>query len=154
MTLIIDASIAIKWMVMEADSDIADKIFESGEKNGGYEQLFAPALILLEVHYALAKLWNKKSIIFSQFAEAQILISTALNIKSVDPEIAIDAGIFSIAASQTLGASPQSRTVPFNIYDCVYISLCQRLEGTLVTADVAQAQLAKAAGCEVMLIAS
>jgi hypothetical protein len=91
---------------------------------------------------------------FNQFAVAQVLISTAVKIKNVDPEIAIESGIFSIMASQTLGAFPQSRTAPFNIYDCVYVSLCQSLGGTLITADVAQAQLAKAAGCEVLLVAS
>jgi predicted nucleic acid-binding protein len=152
MTKVIDASVALKWFVAEAGSDDVAALFADGEKLGGEDRLVAPSLILLEVHYALAKRWNKQEVSFAQFAEAQVLLSVALEIEPLTVAACMEAGALSITADQVRGAPATARTSPFGIYDCVYISLAEALSGTLVTADAKQAKLAEAAGCAVMVV--
>ena len=48
--LVVDASIAVKWLIHEDDSHVADRLLEGGHR------LFAPQLMTLEVGNVL---WNK-----------------------------------------------------------------------------------------------
>jgi predicted nucleic acid-binding protein len=150
--LVIDASVAMRWLAQSQSSEMVDALFDDAVGNGGETLLVAPALILIEVHHALAKLWNRGLVTFPQFAEAQVHLDVALQIEDMDRYLLFDAAALSMSAETTRGRSVLARTLPFNIYDCVYISLAQRWKAELVTFDVRQADSAKAFGCAVRLL--
>jgi predicted nucleic acid-binding protein len=51
MRLVVDASVAIKWMIDEPDSDIADRLLDGGH------DLLAPELIIAEV---ISAAWKQR----------------------------------------------------------------------------------------------
>jgi predicted nucleic acid-binding protein len=56
MRLVVDASIAVKWSVIEQDSDLAAKLIESDH------ELIAPELLAVEVANALTSAWRRRTI--------------------------------------------------------------------------------------------
>jgi predicted nucleic acid-binding protein len=149
MTRVIDASVAMRWLARGRESEKVDQIFDDAIGNGGDQLLIAPSLILLEVHHALAKLWNRELVALPQFAEAQVLLGLAIQIEPVDEGLAREAGVLSMSAETAIGRPVTARTLPFNIYDCTYIALALRWSAELTTADERQAMIAEALGCRV-----
>ncbi len=116
MTVIIDASIAVKWLLDEPKSDVARKIASSGEV------LVAPELILAEVGSAL---WRKyaQGIIPSRQATAALeRLPDAFN-KLVPP------------AQLRMRALELAIELQHPIYDCFYLALAERERAPLITAD-------------------
>jgi predicted nucleic acid-binding protein len=153
MTLVIDASVALRWLAQGGGSAEVDALFDNASGLGGDELLISPALILLEVHNALAKLWNRQIVNRPLLAEGAVRLSIALQIETVDAELAVKASALSLTAEIAMGRKVTARMVPFSIYDCLYIALALRWSAQLVTADERQADVAAALGCPVRRIA-
>jgi predicted nucleic acid-binding protein len=115
MTLVVDASVALKWLVEEEGTDAADAL------RG--QHLVAPALVRVEVANVLrtmAALGATPSAVavelFALFQRAPVDIveaDDALERRALDLAIAL--------------AHP--------VYDCLYLALAERMGAPLVTAD-------------------
>ncbi len=117
MRLVVDASVAVKWLVEEEDSDAADRLLD------GSHELFAPGLMASEVGNAL---WRKVRMGELERSHAGAL-AAAIPEMAVrwmrDDEVGPDAVRLSLALDRP-------------VYDCVYLALAHRLGATLVTADI------------------
>lgn len=114
--LLIDASVAFKWFVVEDGSEAALRIAASGEP------LIAPDAILAEVANAA---WA--SVRLGRLTRAQLLaIATALP------------GYFEeLTANRPLlqRAVDIAATLDHPVYDCLYLALAERVRSPLITAD-------------------
>ena len=115
MTLVVDASVAVKWLIDEAGSDAA------ADLRG--QVLLAPSLIRLEVGNTLRTL-SARGVLDAAAAEEAFGLFLTAPLIIVDPDAQALAGALELALS--LGHP---------IYDCVYLTLAL-IEGCpLVTAD-------------------
>ncbi len=114
--LVVDASVAIKWYVREADSAEATRILASPLT------LYAPALLRLEVANGLWKQWRRKLVSAEHVAEAMAILGRTINVWSpVEP--LLDAAL------------KLSLALDHPIYDCLYLALAEKLDAPLVSAD-------------------
>ncbi len=132
MTVIVDASIAVKWMMPEPGSDAALAIM----RRGG---MIAPALIVLEVHHALWKRMRRQETTIEAVGAAARVLADAFDRLEDSARLTEAAGAMSIAFDHP-------------IYECLYVALARRESATLATADLRQAELARKAriGVEVL----
>lgn len=116
MTLVIDASVALKWGFPEDDSDVARSIAI------GADELIAPDLIVTETANAIWKLQRMKRV-------------DEKNAKKIFNEI--HGGRITVVATHTLVpyALDLGMELDHPIYDCLYLALAKRESATLVTAD-------------------
>ena len=116
MRLVVDASVAVKWLVAEEDADIADRLAASGE------ELHAPRLMASEVANAL---WRKEQAGQIERAEA----GAAMTLLTDMP--------VRWAADETIGADAVRLALALDhpVYDCVYLALAHRIGAVMVTAD-------------------
>ena len=119
---VVDASVAVKWLIPEEHSECAMKLLED-LLEGGLE-LNAPMLLRLEVTNALRK-YAERGIIDAVKAREGLGIfrEIAIDYQEEDWRLVEDA----LEASLTTGLS---------IYDAVYFVLAKRPEATLITADM------------------
>ncbi|MFT3809373.1 MAG: type II toxin-antitoxin system VapC family toxin [Micropepsaceae bacterium] len=142
--LVVDASVATKWIVAESGSDKA-RVLLSGD-----EDLRAPLLLLIEVHYTLAKRFNRREIHFNQFANAAHFLRTVVALHPLDEQAVFAAWQISILGRAAPGASlPPADWHAFSIYDSLYIATALNLNAPLITADNAQADAAERFGVKV-----
>ena len=116
MQLVVDASVAVKWLVREEFSDIADEILN------GQHEIYAPRLMAVEVGNAL---WRKVRSGEIERPQAGLLAATLTQIGvnwTNDETICADAVRLAIALNHP-------------IYDCTYLALAHRIGATVVTAD-------------------
>ena len=114
--IVVDASVAVKWYLAEANSDIAQRLI------GDAYELVAPDLLHLEVANALYKAWRRGAIDIAHMnASMTNLRSTPIRIVSM--------GDFLVDATR------MAQTIRHPVYDCVYLVLALRLAGRLITAD-------------------
>jgi predicted nucleic acid-binding protein len=154
-TLVIDCSVAVKWIVREQGSERAEDLLPSVSegKVRAEHVLIAPAFILLEVHYVLAKKFNRKEVRLDQFLGATAQLKRHLILEPLDAELASASESISIASLNSPETAPDApRFAPFSIYDSVYIALARREDALLATADIKQAAAAKSNGLEVLSI--
>ena len=116
MTWVVDASIAIKWVIPEALSDAANRLRD------GEDEFLAPDLLLVEVANAL---WKK---------------TTSGEISAREADVALDLVAQSGIDLQPPGpllprAMEVARRLAHPVYDCVYLALAEREHIALVTAD-------------------
>ena len=116
MRLVVDASVAVKWLVTEVDSAAADGLLD------GRHELHAPRLMLYEISNALWVKGRRRGI---EHDEA-ILLSQHL----LDFPIHWDDNWPALPTTVGLAL-----TLDHPVYDCVYLALARRIQGTLVTAD-------------------
>ena len=114
-SLIVDASVALKWVVQERDTPKAEALLRRPE------DIIAPALILAEAANAL---WKKRRL--GQLA--------------IDPEDALReiSNTFSeFVQEELLATRALSLAVMLDhpVYDCFYLALTEARAGTFVTAD-------------------
>lgn len=116
MTLVVDASVALKWFVAEPDSATALDVLASDE------MLIAPDLLVAELCNAAWRMWRKQEMTLDQvkiiaggasLAFAETAPSEALAAKAVDIAIRLD----------------------HPVYDCLYLALADLHDARLVTAD-------------------
>ncbi len=116
MRFVVDASVAVKWLVAEEDADLADRLAAGGE------ELHAPRLMASE---AANVLWRKARVgeIGRAQAGAAMALLTDMPVRWSDDE--------------TLGADAVRLALALGhpVYDCVYLALAHRIGATVVTAD-------------------
>ena len=116
MTWVVDASVAVKWVVPEILSEQSDRLL------GGGEQLIAPDLLLAEAANALWKKIRRRELSAAEANRALDVISAS--------------GIVLYAAQPLLArALVMAQRLEHPVYDCVYVALAERERATLVTAD-------------------
>lgn len=116
MTLVVDASVAVKWFVEEVDSAQARELLN------GDERIIAPELIVPEVCNAAWKLLRAGRIPADQAARVAQNIAGAFDSLWQMPPLAPRA-----VALASLLDHP--------VYDCFYLSLAEAQGATLVTED-------------------
>jgi len=126
MTLIVDASVALKWLIEEEGSEKAASLRS--------EELHAPALIRLEIGNALRSLTARDLLTAEAAREAYTVFLAAP--MTLHPLNAAD-GAEAFALALQL-AHP--------IYDCVYLALALKLEARYITADQRFQRIVDAAG--------
>ena len=116
MRLVVDASVAVKWLVEEEYSDAADRLLE------GRHELFAPRLMASEVANVLWRKARMGEIERSRAGALAAAISEMAVNWTADEGICPDAVRLSLALDHP-------------VYDCLYLALAHRIGATLVTAD-------------------
>ena len=116
MRLVVDASVAVKWLVEEEYSDAADSLLE------GRHELFAPRLMASEVGNALWLKARKGELTRSRAGALAATISEIPVNWTEDEKFCPDAVRLALALGRP-------------VYDCVYLALTHRIGATLVTAD-------------------
>ncbi|MDE0334762.1 MAG: type II toxin-antitoxin system VapC family toxin [Defluviicoccus sp.] len=116
MRFVVDASVAVKLLVDEPDSDAARELASSGQ------DLHAPRLMVSEVANAL---WRKARLGQIERADA----GAALALLSDMPVRWND--------DETVSADAVRLALAFDhpVYDCMYLALAHRIGATVVTAD-------------------
>lgn len=124
MTLIVDASVAVKLYVAEADSQAARALFANADG------LVAPELILFEVTSALHRKWRR-----GELAEQQV-VSAARDVPFWFDRLWPMTDLHRRAADRAVQTN-------HSVYDCAYLALAEETGFDLVTTD---RQLQKVAG--------
>ena len=117
MTLVVDASIAFKWFVAEAGSDLASRLLAAGG-----ERLVAPELVLAELLNAMWKGMRQHAV------DPEQLQRTAAQSPAFFDELVPLRSLASRAAEI-------ARALDHPVYDCFYLALAEREGACLVTAD-------------------
>ena len=117
MRLVVDASVAVKWLVVEEDSDVAQELATSGQ------DLHAPRLMASEVANAL---WRKARAGEIERRAAGVLLANV-------PDMPVHWG-----ADETVSADAVRLALALDrpIYDCVYLALAHRIGAVMLTADL------------------
>jgi predicted nucleic acid-binding protein len=116
MTLVIDASVVVKWFVEEELADEAASLLR------GSPSLHAPDLIVSEVTNAL---WKK-------FTRGHITREQAEGIAAVLPRSLLQL-VPSISLHQRALDIAMEMSHP--VYDCLYVACAENVEGSVITAD-------------------
>jgi predicted nucleic acid-binding protein len=118
--IVVDASVAVKWLVSEQDEDAAEELLRTEAQVAG------PALLRVEVTAAIARKARFGEI---QVAQAEAAIELWLTILG-------RADLDLLAESPDLPrALKLSLELNHPLQDCVYLALAERLDAPLVTAD-------------------
>jgi hypothetical protein len=126
-TLVIDASVALKWLVLEEMSDVANEL------SGATENLVAPRLITTEIANALARKTNQGVLTREEAAYHFRSLPNYLR-ELIDVDDLIEPALNNACALR------------HPIYDLIYLEAARRLDAQLVTAD--RRFVAKLAGTE------
>ena len=116
MRLVVDASVAVKWLVAEEGSDAADHLLANGD------DLYAPRLMASEIANAL---WRKVRLGEVERGHASVLTAAVSEMPvrwGADETVCADAVRLALALDRP-------------VYDCMYLALAHRLGARLVTAD-------------------
>ena len=117
MRLVVDASVAVKWLIAEEGSDEALALAESGD------EMHAPRLMASEIANAL---WRKARLgeIARGEAGAMMAAVPAMPVRwSADEEICASGVRLALALDRP-------------VYDCVYLALAHRIGARVITADL------------------
>ena len=116
MTLVIDASVALKWFVEEQGSDRARGLLSREER------LIAPELLLAEVFNAAWRLLRGGHMVAEQYDIVLARLAGAIaEFVPLRPIVSRAAAI--------------GRALDHPIYDCFYLAVAERASAALVTAD-------------------
>ena len=116
MRFVVDASVAVKWLVAEDDSEVAEELATSGH------DLHAPRLMASEVANAI---WRKARMGEIERRAAGILLADVPVMPvhwGADESVAADAMRLALALGHP-------------IYDCMYLALAHRIGAVMLTAD-------------------
>jgi predicted nucleic acid-binding protein len=116
MTIVVDASVALKWYLNEEDSERALALLTSGER------LIAPDLIVAEVCNAAWRLVRRGELRVEQLA---------IVARGVPDAFAALHGSSALAAR----ASAIALDLDHAVYDCFYLALSESQDAPLATAD-------------------
>jgi predicted nucleic acid-binding protein len=115
-TLVIDASVALKWLVLEDLSDVAKELSGTGDR------LVAPRLIATEIANALARKTAQGMLTPHQAAYHFKALSQFLS-DLMDVDELIEPALVNACA------------IRHPIYDLIYLEAARRLDAQLITAD-------------------
>lgn len=114
--LVVDASVALKWLVPEVDHAAALRVLESGR------DLVAPDLISVEVANAIWKKVQRQELT-AKHAREMIADFSTLAVETIALRRLVDDALdVALAIGRT-------------VYDSAYVALAMRLETQVVTAD-------------------
>jgi predicted nucleic acid-binding protein len=133
MTLVVDASVAVRWYLPEKGAELAAGILLRDD------DLIAPDHIIAEIGSAVWKRVRKN----------EVPLDTGVEILEQASQV------FSTLFPSTELAAPAMRlAVHLNhpIYDCLYLALAHRDDASLVTADARLATLAEQVGIDVEML--
>ena len=127
MKYVVDASVAVTWLLGEANADKAEQLFQDARL--GTAELVAPEFFVAECGHALFRAERKKLI---DTGDARELLKT---LTADLPKL-----VLTIPLASRAGAICQYLRKSF--YDCLYMALAEREQVQLITADI---KLVKAA---------
>lgn len=116
MTFVVDASVAVKWLLVEDHSGAARRLATTGE------ELHAPRLLASEVANAV---WirSRRGEIERSRTGALVATISAMPLRwHQDETVCGDATRLAVAYDRP-------------VYDCIYLALAQRIGARLITAD-------------------
>lgn len=120
MRAVLDANIAIKWLI---DEDLSDKArVLRDEFSGHLHDLLAPDVFLVEAAHALTRAQRQGKITAAEVRRFMADLLTSL------PQLHPYAPLLARAIEISLQAR-------HNVYDCLYVALAEREGCTLLTAD-------------------
>jgi len=129
-SLVIDASVGVKWLLDEPQSDLAERLL------AGATALIAPELFAIEVSSVLTKRLRRGSM------EDRLVDYAALQLREI-----VASSVSMEPVAHLLGRMIAiSRQLNHSLYDCAYLALAEERLAPLVTADVVF--LRKLAGTE------
>ena len=136
---VLDASVAVRWVVPERGSDEAATLL------GQSLTWLAPRLLVTEVASAL-----RRKVGGGEISEA--IASHALG-TIID---AVDDGVIQLADDEHIVAAALTLSITLDrkLPDCLYLALSEREGAALATADRALALMARARGVQVLAIPS
>lgn len=114
MTVVVDASVALKWVLDEPGREAADALLE--------EELIAPALWLLEAANAL---WRR-----SRRGEITVEEATERLTELYNAPVAV-----TVIEDDLLVAADLASVLGHPVYDCLYLAVAIRENTYVVTAD-------------------
>ena len=120
MKYVLDASVALKWVLSEPDSAAANTLRDEFIRE--MHELIAPDTFLAEVAHALTKAERRKVI---AAGEASLLLGDILTTR---PQLQS----FIPLLPRAVDLATQAR---IGVYDCLYVALAEREQCPLVTAD-------------------
>ena len=116
MTWVVDASVAIKWVIPEILSEEAERL------RAGDDEMLAPDLLLVEVANALWRKMGNREISAMEADHAfALLTESGIDLRQTAPLLP--------------RAMQVARRVHHPVYDCVYLALAEREHATFITAD-------------------
>ena len=121
MKYVVDASVALKWVLPEAHSDIARKL--RNESDSGLHELLAPDDFPIEVAHSLMRAERKKII---AVGDAKVFLADILQ----------SLPMFRSSLSYLLRATDLSSTISKGVYDCLYIAIAESEQCDFVTEDL------------------
>ncbi len=114
MTLVIDASVALKWVLDEPQSDLAADLLS--------QDLIAPSLWLIEAANALWRRAQQSQLTATEVTERLVeLLNAPVTSTAVDEDL--------------LSAAELALELGRPIYDCLYLAMAIREGAIVVTAD-------------------
>jgi len=116
MSLIVDASVAVKWFAAEEGSDRAEALLETGEA------LIAPDLVLAEVSNVM---WKK---LHRGLLPPDQLVAAARRLPRYFEQLIPLGELVERATELTI-------TLDHPVYDCFYLALAERERLPLISAD-------------------
>ncbi len=133
MTLVVDASVAVKWVLPEQGAERAARLQEEAG------DFIAPAIIVPEIASAIWKRVRRKEMGLLDAVSA-LQIATAL--------------VGRLYPTEDLAPEALELAVRFDhaVYDCFYLALADREGAVIVTADNEQFQLARRARVKARLL--
>ena len=117
MRFVVDASVAVKWLIVEEDADLARDLAASGQ------DLHAPRLMASEVANAL---WRKARLGEIEPGDAGALLANV-------PDMPVRWGTDEIVSADAMRLA---LALDRPIYDCVYLALAHRIGAVMLTADL------------------
>ena len=116
MTLVVDASVALKWFIEEENTPRAHALLTADERT------IAPTLIIAELCNAAWRLWRR-----GEMERAQVSV-VAERAPSLFAALVAEIDLAKRASEISLDLEHPA-------YDCFYLALAERENATLVTAD-------------------
>lgn len=120
MRYILDASVALKWVLPEADSDKAVALREAYRQ--GLHELFAPDTLPVETAHALTRAERKGLLMPPEAIEKHLELAS--NFPRFYPYLNFLPRALELSSATRVG-----------VYDCLYIALAEGEQCRVVTAD-------------------
>jgi predicted nucleic acid-binding protein len=120
--IVVDASLAAKWILWEAQSELALKFWN---ENAG--DLSAPDLIALEVAGAIVRRANPEKSLGMAMSEALGLWARFLS--------GVQLQQWRMTTNRVLRSSRLAMSLGHPVKDCVYLDLAMELDSELITCD-------------------